>query len=887
MILKTKAAFSIFFVLCFFCNLALNAQSRIIVRGQVSDTTNVGVPGANVRLLAGKDTLITTTDSIGRFSFSNLTVNTVSLLIRSIGYLPYSKNYVLKEGGAEQKLPSVMLHAESQQLNEVVIKGKVVPMRLMKDTVEFNAAAFTIRENDQLGDLLKQLPGVEVDKDGNVTTEGKEMTKLRVNGKDFFTSNVKDFIAQLPAGIIDKLQVIDDYGDKANFTGVKKGEPQKMLNLVLKPNRNRGKFGNATASAGTNDRYALNLTDNLWEDTRQIGLLANASNTNTGAGVNTISTIGGNYRNKLGKNLTVNGNYMYANNRSQNVQDSYIETVNSLGTIYNQSHSESSNKGNNHNFDLGLQSENQQNNFISGSIRGSLNSTAGDNLSNAIQTGVIRQNLLTQSGSNQSSPNINAEFTIGHKFKKTGRNLSVGITGGNTLSKNKENQNNEIGYFDPESGAAVKDSIRNQLVDTRNRNLNLGTTMSYTEPLGNGGDSSVNRGIDITYDFSLTHTRNKLETSLSDGVGGFKRLDSLSNLYTSSFIKHTLGVNYRYDNEKLNYTIGLSAQPNLLTGAYEGREDKIHHAGLNIAPVARLTYTVSRKNMFIFFYNGNSTTPNFNQLQPVPDTRNLQNVIIGNPDLKTAFNHSLNLNYRHSDRENGSGVMIGIRGNIVQDQVVSNTVLIRDTLNSLKQETRYLNTNGNYNIGSNYIVSIPFQGKKYNLEVKGSLAYDHRISFADQAENLSKGININQGLSMRMNQKWLMLNTNVNYNYKSNVYSLASSRSNTVQIWAFNLDAKAFILKSLTAGLTSVKTINQGFSFAEANPLLLGGFVEKTFFKSRQASLKLQGNDLLNQGNSLSRTVTDNSITESKNNQVTRYFLLSFNWKLQVFGGQG
>lgn len=858
----------------------------VSMHGQVIDTTNVGVPGANVRLLAGKDTLITTTDSVGRFSFYHLKVSAISLLIRSIGYTAYSKSYILKEGESEQKIPAVILRAESQQLNEVVIKAKVVPIRLMKDTVEFNAAAYTVRENDQLEDLLKQLPGVEVDKDGNVTTAGKEMTKLRVNGKDFFTNNVKDFLAQLPAGIIDKLQVIDDYGDKANFTGVKKGEPQKMLNLVLKPNRNRGKFGNVTGSAGTNDRYALNLNGNLWEDTRQIGLIGNASNTNTGAGINTTSAIGGNYRDRLGKNLTVSGNYMYGKNRSESVQESYTETVNSLGTIYNQSNSESSGKGNNHNFDLGLQSENREN-FISASLRGTLNSTITNNLSAAMQTGVIHQDLRTLSSSKQSSPNINADINIGRKLKKPGRNLSMGITAGTTLSKNKDDQNNEIGYFDPESGAAVKDSIRNQLVDTRSRNLNLGTTISYTEPLGNGGDSSINRGIDVTYDFSLTHTRNNLETSINDGLGGFRRVDSLSNLYTSSFIKHTLGVNYRYGDDKLNYTIGLSAQPNLLTGAYEDREDKIHHAGLNIAPVARLTYTVSRKNMFTFYYNGNSTTPNFNQLQPVPDTRNLQNVIIGNPDLKTAFNHSLNLNYRHVNDKSGATIMIGLRGNIVQDQVVSNTVLIRDTLNSLKQETRYLNTNGNYNIGSNYIVSFPFQGKKYNLEIRGSLAYDHKISFADQTENLSKGININQGIVMRMNQKWLMLNTNVNYNYKSNVYSLASSRSNTVQTWVFNLDAKAFILKSLSAGLTSVKTINQGFSFAEANPLLLGGFVEKTFFKSRQASLKLQGNDLLNQGNNLNRTVTDNSITESKNNQVTRYFLLSFNWKLQVFGGQG
>lgn len=883
MILKKKAASILLLMLISCCGLTLHAQVRIRLNGRVSDTTNAGVPGANIRLIAGKDTLTNTTDSAGRFAFSNLKTNFISILVRSIGYQSYTKSYFLKEE-AEQSLPVIRLADESQQLSEVEIKAKIIPVRLMKDTVEFNAAAYTVRENDKVEDLLKQLPGVEVDKDGNVTADGKGMTKLRVNGKDFFTNNVKEFISQLPAGIVDKLQVIDDYGDKANFTGIKKGEPQKMLNLVLKPKRNNGRFGNIRGSAGTNDRYALNLNSNIWQDTKQIGLIGNASNTNSGAGISTNTNLGANYRNKLGKLFTLSGNYMYGYNRTENVQESYIETVNSLGTIYNQSNSESSSKGNNHNFDLSLQSEGKANYFTS-NVRGVINGTRDQSLLASRQSGIIRQDLNTQSNTNQHSPNLNAELNFGRKFKKPGRLISVSLTGGTTLANNTDDQHNQIGYYDQESEILVKDSIRNQLVDTRNRNLTINSIVSFSEPLGNQADSLAKKYLDVTYEFSLNHTRNNLETSVFDSMGDIRRVDSLSNLYSSSFIKHQLGINYRSTAEKFNYVIGISAQPNLLTGAYEGRTDKIHRAGFNIAPQANLTFSPSRKNMVTLYYNGNSITPNFNQLQPVADTRNLQNVVIGNPDLKAAFNHSLNLNYRHVNTKSGGTIMVGMRGNLIQNQVVSNTVLIRDTLNSLKQETRYLNTSGNYTLNTNYMWSLPFGGKKYNLDVKGSLGYDHRISFADQQENLSKGLNLNHGIAMRMNKKWLMLNTNANYNYKSNVYSLASSSSNVVQTWLFNIDAKTFIADSFSAGITSSKSINQGYSFASANPLLIGGFIEKTFFKGRKASLKLEGNDLLNQGNNLTRTVSGNSITESKNNQVTRYFLLSFNWRMQSFGG--
>lgn len=913
--IKTSCLFFLLFSL-FFVE-AVQAQTYIKLRGVVQDTVKMGIPGANVRLITGKDTLNTTTDSVGNFSFnikrtvsslssrataatnatatseassSSLTVPAtsyplVSVLVRGVGYLPASTDLSLAISGNEQVIPALILKDASNQLAEVVIKAKIIPMRLMKDTVEFNASAYTVREGDNVDELLKQLPGIEIDKDGNVTSAGKEMTKLRVNGKDFFTSNVKEFISQLPAGIVDKLQVIDDYGDKANFTGVKSGEPQKMLNLVLKDKRNRGTFGNAAVSGGTNDRYDAGINANIWRDDKQIGVHAKASNTNNGAGINNSQNTGFTFRDKLGKNLTINGNYNYQHNRTELNQQSYIQTVNSLGTIYNESISQSENKGANHNFDMGVQSVDGQN-YIQGNIRGSVNNSVSDALTSSKQTGVIRQDLLNANHSDLHSPNLNADFNMARHFKKPGRTVSAGFTAGNNISNSIQDQNNRIGYYDPESGMLVKDSLRNQLLDTRNRMRNVNATVTITEPLGNPLDSLVKRGIDFSYVYSYTHTSNALLTNVKDDMDQFRRVDSLSNKYTSSFSTHTIGLNYRYTTKKLNYSAGITGQPNVLTGAYEGRADKISRTGFNISPVARVDFIPSPKTTYSMVYSGNSNAPDFNQLQPVPDTRNLQNVIIGNPDLKASFNHTLNLSYRSVSPANGSTLQLMLRGTVVQDQVVSNTVLIRDTLNSLKQETRYLNTSGNYNFGSNYYWSLPISGKKYNVEVKGGLTYNHRVSYADNIRNFGKGLSLNQGLSLRMNQKWLMVNTSASYNYRSNVYSLASSNSNIIQTWLFNADAKVFILQSLNAGITSSKTINQGFAIPGRNPLLIGGYVEKTFFK-RKGSIKLEGHDLLNQGNNVNRTISDNSITESRSNQVTRYFLMSLNWRLQSFPGGG
>lgn len=888
--MKIYTAFLLFIFLNTVLLLSVNAQSGIYLRGVVQDTTNVGVPGANVRLIADKDTLSSNTDTGGGFGFSNLKSGSVMLLIRGIGYAPYSKVFTLKDGVMEQSLPTVFLKSSALQLNEVVIKGKVVPMRVMKDTVEFNADAYAVHENDKVEDLLRQLPGVEIDKEGNVSSVGKQLTKIRVNGKDFFTGNVKEFISKLPAGTVSRIQFIDDYGDKANFTGIKTGEPQKILNVVLKSDRNNGNFGSATASAGTDKRYALNLNDYLWRDLRQIGVNANAGNTNTGAGINTNSNLGFSYRDKVAEKLIFGSNYNYAYNKNESIQQSLIETVNPQGIIYDKSANTNSSKNNGHNLDLSLEST-DEGNYIRGGFRGALQNTNSTSVNESLQTGVVRRDLNTQRINRQKNPNFNADFSMARKLKKPGRIFSVGIYGSSGLTANNSDLDNQIKYYDPKTGEAVKDSLLNQLVDDRNRTTSVNANLTFTEPLNKGKDSLVKKSLDFSYLFSLSHTRNSLDTRDRDQSGNIREIDSLSNSYTSSFSKHIIGVNYRYETKKINYVLGITGQPSLLTGSYDGRADKVYRAGFNFSPIARLNYMISTRNQFNVFYAGNSVEPNFNQLQPVRDTRNLNNIVIGNPDLKAAFNHMINLNYNHSNPQNGSNLQVGLRGSLTQNQVVSNTLLIPDKLvpDSLKnfnQETHYLNTNGNYNFGTNYYWSLPFGKKKYTFEMVGGINYNHRVSFAEEVKNIGKGVNINQRLGLRMNRKWIMLHSSANYTYNSNMYSIRSFNSNTLQIWTFNMDSRIFILKSLILGMNASKTINQGFSVGATNPFIINGSIEKTFFKNKQASVKLEGNDFLNQGNNLTRSITDNTTTESRTNQITRYFLLSFTWNLQSFGGQ-
>ena len=861
----------------------LFAQNNNRVTGIVKDSLNKAIQGASVKLVAGSDTLYKITDYRGRFSFSGFKTSFFSISVRNIGFLSFLNNYALIQEQRSLNLPVINLQPDKNTLKEVVITGQVVPIRLMKDTIEYNAAAYITLENDRVEDLLRQLPGISIDKEGKVLAMGRVMSKLRINGQDFFTNSVKDFVGQLPADMISKLQVINDYGDEANFTGNKTGELEKMLNLVTKPGRNKGNFGNTSANAGTNERFGLQGNANLWREKKQIGLKSTASSTNNAAGINRTISTGVNYRDKLSEELTGSISYSFDNVKNRIHQTDFIETLNTLGTIYNTNNNERVTNRNKHNLNWNIQSIGKKN-YIQGGVIGSFLNSKDEYSAMSQQTGIIKQDLTNTIKSGLYNPEFNANFAWAHRLSKAGRNVSLGLTAKNAISDLEEDLDNRIGYYN-RFGDFAKDSVLNRLLDTRNVSRNFGASLRFSEPLGNRKDSLVSMNLDIYYNFEREANDNNLLTRVNNIVKNGRVVDSLSTVYTSRFTSHLLGVSFRYGSQDLSYSLGMTAQPNVLTVENERPRSEIRHNGFNIAPVANVSYNLSERTNLNLIYTGNNVAPNFTQLQPVPNTRNLQNVVIGNPNLRATFNHTLNLSYQNTNPANGRAIMFGLNGNIIHDQVVSNIVLRPDTLNSLKQETRLENANGAYSFDGLYSWSMPFDQSKYNLEFRGTLGFANMVSYADNVLNNNKGFNISQAMMMRMNLKGFTLTGEANYSYSSSRYSLSFGDLKNIQTYEFNLNAKTFLTRSLSIGLDGSKRINLGYALYAENPLLLNANIQKSFLKKQQATIKLQAYDLLNQGNYLMRSFSDNSITDSRSNQITRYFQLSFNINLQQFGG--
>lgn len=921
---------------------ALLAQSNKKVNGKVTDTSNVAISDANIRLIAGKDTLLTTTNADGEFSFSRIKTDQFLLKVSITGYVEFSNTYTFDKE-KQLSLNDIKLRFAANMLKEVVIKTKPNPIRIMQDTVEYNAAAYQVLEGDNVADLMKQFPGLEIDDNYNVKTMGKEMTKLRINGQDFFTNNVKDFIGRLPAGIVSKIQIIDDFGDEANFTGIKIGEPAKMLNIVTKPGLNKGKFGNAGLNGGTNDQVGSNFSMNFWNDSKQSSAGLNFNTANNGAGKSQNGGVSVSHADKIGKNMRISGNYSYDVNDNAFSNEQAIETLNPLGTFYNNMFSNGDSRNNSHRVNSNINYNNKKL-FINGNVGASYND--GGNLSSSLsnQSGIIRQDLRNVNESESRSPMVNANFNLSKVLKNKRNSFSANFSFSTSANNSNQNIITNTLYYNQSTQALEKDSLLNRNLATENNNQNISFGFNYSLGLKKLKDSLAHQSLNFNYNISAGQSESQVATVVFDNLNNTPSfVDSLSTHYLSTTINQSAGVNYNYSNKKMRYNLGLNLRPNLLRNNYINLNQIITNNTFNYSPNINLSRTISKGKTIAVNYSGNNNNPSLYQLQPIRNAQNLQNIVVGNPDLKPSFSHNLSSSYNYVNAKTGISVQSGLSFSAIQNEIINNVILIPDTLNSLKQETRFENTNGNYNVRSNYTLNIPIKKNKYSISYSGSFGFSNRAIFINNVKDFNEGINFTQQLNTTIVFKKITINSNagynfssnnnafnqnfindptslslgqisganfyrthnyradvnsslrlknfnltanINYNYTVNDGELGSNNFGDIESLSLSLSTRTTIKKSYRIGLNTSKRINNGYALKNTNPFIINANLSKSFFKNQALSVSVNADDLLNQGNNLSRYVSGNSIIDSRVNQVTRVFTFGLSYNLSKFGGK-
>ena len=871
------------------------------------------------------DTSYTFTNEKGEFGFDIVPSSNFSVVITNSGYAPVAKFVPVKQPEKTISIGTVILAQRATMMDEVTVVS--APITIKEDTVEYRADAFKTKEGAVVEDLLKKLPGLQVDKDGNVKAQGKDVTRVKVNGKDFFGGDVKTATKELPANIVDKIQVIDDYGDQATVSGIKDGDPDKIINIELKKDKNKGFFGRATVGAGTEDRYQGSFNGNYFNNSTQISMVANSNNTNASlfnfggggnrgmssmikmgtsaigdmggiggmssmaqiadmggnnsSGISSTNSIGTNYRAQWGKKVSVYGSYSYTHRNTAKEQfttKTFLQNLNNEGL-------NSINISDMHRATFNLEYQIDSFNYLKVTPNVSYSGSNGNSntlLDYRKQTGEQTLNGTNSSLTDSKSPNLGLSLLYNHKFRKRGRNFSASASLGNSQSGSTQDVTNLSYQYIPFLGA--KNTF--QYTDQENTSSNYGVRFTYSEPI------SKTRSLDFSASHNFSYTRNDKKTYNIDSLTKVRTMNNiLSNDYENNYYNDRVGVSMRTTTKKYNYTIGISAQPVDLRGKSLTKDSAYKPiTRVNIFPIARFTYNFSRSKALNMSYNGNANQPSFSQLQPVVDSSNPQSVVAGNPNLKPSINNTVNLSYNNFNFISGKTLFTNLAFTTIKNQIVNNTIFDP----SGKQFSSPENVGGYYNVMGFYTFSKPYKNRKYVITFNGSANYNHNVNLVNSIRNIGQNWILSQGGVFEFNYKeWLELGTGVTYSINDLKYknpdgaSTSALKNASSNAWTFTHYGNIDVTKRLILKDDVDYTINNGLASAVSqNPVLINASLEQQLFKKKNGILKLAAYDLLKQNTNISRSVSGAIITDTRVNRLTRYFMLTFTYRLQKFVGQ-
>jgi uncharacterized membrane protein YgcG len=896
------------------------------ISGIVKDSLDLGVPGVTVRLTSDKDTLVTATNPDGIFVFKKVKSATYTLSVSMISYKPFVGKFKQNDVSQRIVMDPIILGSAENTLNTVVVNG-TPSITYKTDTVEYRAKDYIVRENATVDELIKKMEGMEVGNDGSLIHQGNPVTKAKINGKTYLGGDVATAIQNLPAEIVDKVQIVDDYGDQAARTGVKDGDPEKILNIVTRADKSVGNTANLNGGVGSDERYQGSIFATRLNANQTIGINARLNNTingvadsgdnggnggggggrggNGGGGGNSSGGSGGtttngnsafSFRDQLNKKVKVNANYRYNFNNVNSLND--IESLRFVPVevrpsttpktyvtqpLFVTSNSVGNNDNKTHNFNFELEADLDSNNYIRFNPTINYTSALTNSESTNFQTGAVHQNSRSSNSGFNKRPTLEAVLFYQHIFTNKRRNISLQLNfnSANQESESDRNQNT-IEY----KGAT--DSVKNQLITHRlvereNLQSTYRASLTYVEPINAKSQFEFNGQVNYNgYD-------NEAITSDILAGGNFAPVDSLSNIYDYSFLQSRIALNYRYgvnNTSKVRFSVGVTGVPALLSGTKVSLGTTTHRSSFNLIPIARFQYLWSRQHSIQINYSGNANEPSFDQIQPVRDLSNPQSPVVGNPNLKATFNHSINTSYNNYIANAKLNYSINMNATFIDNSVIRNSVpIIQDGVTAY--ETRFLNASGVYRLGGNYSISKQLNDRKYNLSLNGSVSHNHNVAMARDISYTTSSWSMNNRFGPRINpNEWIEVNPNVGYSFvKSNTTQLGANGNLTKTI-SLNIDGKFIAWQSWIIGYSAKKSFVSGLSAnVTSNPFVVNSYLQKELWK-RRASLTLQAFDIFNQNNFISRNNSDDGgYVDTKTNALSRYFMVRMSVRLQKWTG--
>ncbi|HWB94876.1 MAG TPA: outer membrane beta-barrel protein [Puia sp.] len=837
------------------------------------------------------------------FTFRNLSPGQYQLVTSYLGYATDTTAVTLSQTDTTGKRVRILLRQEATAMMEVVVHANIPPAIVKNDTIAFNAGAFPTRPNATVEDLLRKLPGIEVDKNGNITMQGQKIDKIYLDGKEFFLDDPRTATQNLPADIVDQIEAFNSQTERARLTGVQETTGTESLNIRLKKNRKKGYFGKVYAGTGSGgpanpssatSSYSAGGTATTLGTSWLFGTgnINNMNNQFTGAdnkngpgsgGIQKFDNLQLNFRTDKHKALTftlnagTNGTHTtldQTNQRQTTLTDSsLLENRLSHSVSHNQSlHANAYLEYNIDSFSLvNLRTT------VTPSWSGSTNLDTV-----AIQTSKTQNTYLSNQGRTDNSShsdqyNITNALNFRQRWRRPGRTLFVNLTQSYEHQDQPQNIFSLVNNFDS-SGSLLSRTLTNQTQSQLSKNEEYGASIAYTEPLKPG------HLLDFSYRINRAVSRSDRQAFDFDSATG--SYDLPNTLTTNHFLNYNtiqrIGAGYNATEGKYRYQLGVTLQFSDLDDHNLTAKTLLNQRQTNWYPRASLIYTPSRGKNIKVVYTANTTSPTIQQLQPLPDLTNPFLVRIGNPDLLQQLTHNVKATYTNFNGRNFRNLQIGLQGNFIQHEITPSTTILAGGI----QQIQYINVDGVWHASSNITYGFPLgDQRKGNSSIGVRFNYGRDVSLLNgvQDVNSSFGWGGTWKLNFHPVEK-MFVEAVAGVNYTNTQYSVDPGQNTNTWLQNYSVDASYELPGAITiASNYNLQITGPQGSLPSRSVALWNASVSKDLLRNRSAQIRFSAFGLLNTVSNYTQTIGINYKETSQTNLPGRIFLLSFIYRFRHF----
>lgn len=867
------------------------AQQQLVLSGQLKErATNLVLPSGSLVLTGTKDTVRIVSDASGMFSFHHLKPGKYRLISTYVSFIPDTVILQLKKDTALV----IRMKSDSRELAEVHVRSKLPPVVIRNDTVAFNTQAYPTPPNATVEDLLRRLPGMRMDADGNVTFQGRKVDKILINGRSFFINDLRKATHNLPADIISQVELSDSQSDENKLANISDISDTKTINLKLKKNKSNGWLGKSFADYGTAKSYAAggDITHldsiNLFSAT---GLTSNVGNGFSGSAEDEPAFQGQNhaaggsllYQRVMSKRLTLNAGFKsdYQNRVMEN--NDFKTTYLGDSTLISRQGSTSSELSHNYEIEGIMIYKPDEHTTLEASTSYDLSTTNSNNLNTTLaevekmqQTGTSSIGTAANNNSLQNN-GLRSEWTLTHRFTKEHRAIIFKLNVNDSNNPQQAGINTNILTYNP-----ADTTIVNQRSQDSGHHNQYAANVFYNEPVGKKNNIRIGYGWSYVSDHSA---KRSADYNIADGQ--YDIPDTLtSDQFEAKQSTNSLSLMFgNLPGAKLRYEFSTRLQSIVRENQDFSLGTDLKHHDVNLVPVAKLVYTLKQGETINLNYFGSSVLPLFDQLQPIPDLTNPYLVKIGNPDLLSSFTHDIALRLTNFNSKNSHSLTLELRAQLTEDPISETSTVLPGGV----QQVKYVNTGPDYQLSNAINYDLPVFGQNHgNNGIGANFNYGHSENIVNglNSLNIDKSAGVDYHVSYNTGDKFFA-DVNTGLTYVNNSYSLPGlmAARSWQQHYVINLTWQLPMAFSMKVHYNHQFTSNNGIPDQQMN--FLTASLAKDILGGHACQIRLSGYNLLNAQSDITQVAGPNFIDVSRTDIISKMILLSFVYHFENLKGGG